>query len=450
MSRQYFGTDGIRDVAGQGLLSPDLVTSYGRAIGAWLSEQKSGARVLVGRDTRASGPALIEQFGAGVLAAGHHLVDGGVLSTPAVQTLCREEKFDLAIVISASHNPAADNGLKFFGADGRKLADASEEAIEHGIAQAVEGTLPVPGIPSGVLSSDLDAGARYLEFIDRCFPELSLDGVTLVVDCAHGAGSALAPAALTRLGATLHVRGNTPDGLNINDGAGVFYVAELGALVKEHGASLGMALDGDADRVLLVDETGDVRDGDHMLGVLATDLKERGALPGDRLVTTVMANLGLKVHLANHGIACEMVPVGDRYVASGMADCGATLGGEQSGHVIFQDGPRWFGDGLYTALRILEVMQRTRRPLSELVFGIEKFPQLLVNVPVRTRTPVDEVPALVAARQVAEADLGDEGRVVLRYSGTEPLLRVMVEGRDLDRVRGHVDAMVEVAKRELG
>ena len=450
MSRQYFGTDGIRDVAGQGLLSLELVTSYGHAIGSWLSGQTAGAKVLVGRDTRASGPALLDQLGAGVIAAGHELVDGGVLPTPAVQTLCREERFDLAIVISASHNPAADNGLKFFGADGRKLADEAEESIEREIAEGLTKGPPPPDASGGSRRSDPEAGGRYLEFIDLCFPGLSLAGVTLVVDCAHGAGADLVPTALERFGATQHVRGAAPDGLNINEGAGVFHVAELGAIVKEHGASLGMALDGDADRVLLVDENGDVRDGDYMLGVLAVDMKERGELPGDRLVTTVMANLGLKVHLARHEIACETVAVGDRFVASAMADCGATLGGEQSGHVIFRDGARWFGDGLYTALRVLEVIQRTGRPLSELVAGIEKFPQVLVNVPVRERRPVDDIPGLTEAVQLAEVDLGSEGRVLLRYSGTELLLRVMVEGRDLERVRGHVDAMVDVAKRELG
>lgn len=450
MSRQFFGTDGIRDVAGQGLLSPDLVTAYGCAIGAWLREQTPAGRVLVGRDTRASGPVLLDQLAGGFLAAGHDVVDGGVLPTPAVQTLSREEDFDLAIVISASHNPAADNGLKFFGSDGRKLADEAEESIESGIAAVVGNGSPAPAEGPGARRTDTAAGARYLEFIERCFPDLSLKGVTLVLDCAHGAGTDLAPAALADLGATLHVRGNSPDGSNINDGAGVFHVAELGALVKQHGAALGMALDGDADRVLLVDEMGDVRDGDHMLGLLAADLKGRGALPGDRLVTTVMANLGLKVHLANHGIACDMVPVGDRFVATRMAECDGVLGGEQSGHIIFRDGARWYGDGLYTALRVLDVMQRTRKPLSALAAGIEKFPQVLVNVPVREKPPLDEVCELVTAKAAAEEDLGDEGRVVLRYSGTEPLLRVMVEGRELDRVKGHVDAMVAAAKRGLG
>ncbi len=449
MSGQFFGTDGIRDVAGQGRLSRDLVTAYGHAIATWLSEDSPRSRILIGRDTRISGPELLNQLAPGFLAAGHTVIDGGVLPTPAVQALCREEEFGLAVVVSASHNPAVDNGLKFFDTTGRKLADEVEEAIERLVQSVLGGSLRPSGSDPGERLEDGGAGDRYLSFIHDLFANMDLSGITVVLDCSHGAGSELAPAVLARLGAGVQLRGASPDGLNINDGVGVFHVEELGPLVHEHGAVLGLALDGDADRVLLVDEEGEVRDGDHMLGLLARDLKERGELPGDRLVTTVMANLGLKVFLSDHGIACDMVPVGDRFVAARMAECSGVLGGEQSGHIIFNEGRRWFGDGLYTALRVLEVMQRTGRPLSKLCEGIEKYPQVLVNVPVASKPPVEEVSELIAARDAAAEDLGAEGRVVLRYSGTESLLRVMIEGKDLDRVRGHVDAIVEVAKRAL-
>jgi len=434
-------------------LAAEHVAAYGTAVGLWLrgDAKRTGARVLIGRDTRQSGPALLEQVSSGFRRLGHSVIDGGVLSTPAIQTLCREEGFDVAIVISASHNPAADNGLKFFGSDGRKLPDPVEEAIEahtHAILQGnAEG---LTGIEPGTSHVDPDAGARYLEFIASQFRGFDLSGVSLVLDCAHGAAWDLAPTALRELGATVLVKGADPDGSNINDGAGVFHVADLGPTVRERGAALGMALDGDADRVLLVDENGEVRDGDHMLGVLAVDLNERGLLATGTLVTTVMANLGLRVHLKNHGIGCDTVPVGDRFVSARMAETGATLGGEQSGHIIFQDGPRWYGDGLYSALRVLEVVQRTGRPLSELAAGIEKFPQVLINVPVNDKPPVDDVPELVEARTRAEDDLADEGRVVLRYSGTEALLRVMVEGRDLEVVKAHADSMVVAARRALG
>jgi phosphoglucosamine mutase len=451
VNRQFFGTDGIRDVAGQGCLGPDHVVAYGQALGVWLHRRKPQGRILIGRDTRASGPRLLDQLAPGLLLAGHTIVDGGVLPTPAVQLLCREEGFDLAIVISASHNPAEDNGLKFFGPDGRKLPNEAEVALEALTVSALHKTLDAPAaIHGGGRMRDPEAGARYIDDLERRFKDLDLSGQRIVLDCAHGAASSFAPKVLEQRGASLWVRGAEPDGTNINRGVGVFHVAELGAYVREQKAVLGMALDGDADRVLLVDETGVERDGDHLLGLFARDLLARGLLTGDRLVTTVMANLGLKVFLEGLGVVCDMVPVGDRFVSAEMAETGAAVGGEQSGHIIFQEDQRWTGDGLFTALRVLEVMGRTGESLSALTRGIEKFPQVLVNVRVREKPPVDSVDELVRAKDAAERDLGSEGRVVLRYSGTEPLLRVMVEGRDIDRVQGHVDAMVAVARRVLG
>jgi len=450
VTRQFFGTDGIRDVAGVGRLAPDQVAAYGQALGVWLRRTGSGSRVLVGRDTRESGPRLLDQLSPGFLSAGHELVDGGVLPTPAVQTLCHKEHFALAVVISASHNPAGDNGLKFFGSDGRKLPDDAEDAVEALTMAVLQGTLEPPsGVRTAVRSEDPDAGDRYLAALLGRFPGLDLSGRTIVLDCANGAASSLGPRAFERLGATVRVRGAAPDGQNINAGAGVFHVENLGPEVRESGAVLGLALDGDADRVLLVDDTGGVCDGDHMLGILAAAYAQAGLLKERRLVTTVMANLGLMVFLKEQGIACEVTPVGDRFVAARMEETGAVLGGEQSGHIIFREDDHWYGDGLHTAMRVLEVVSRDGRPLSELVAGIEKYPQVLVNVPVGEQPPLEEIGELLQARMVAEEDLGVEGRVLLRYSGTEPLLRVMVEGKDIHRVRYHAENLVAAVRSSL-
>ena len=450
MSRKYFGTDGIRDAVGAGNLAPERVRVTGRAVGAWLLATAGRAgRVLAGLDTRASGPGILAGLAEGLRAHGHEVVDGGVLPTPAVQALCRDEGYDLAIVVSASHNPARDNGIKFFGADGRKLGDASEQAIEA----LMDGppSAPAAGTLAGKLVADPGAGDRYLATLGSGdLSGLDLAGWTVVLDCANGAASELAPRALRDFGAEVLVRGAEPDGQNINAGCGVFHVADLGEEVRASGAVLGMALDGDADRVLFVDETGAVREGDHVLGLLAADLKERRALEGDLLVTTVMANMGLSVFLQEHGVTLESVSVGDRFVAARMDATGAVLGGEQSGHVIFRREDRWSGDGLYTALRVLEVMRRTGRPLSDLARGIEKYPQRLINVEVSSKPPLAEVGDLLAATAEAEASFGGAGRVVLRYSGTESLLRVMVEGRDGDQVEAVATRLAEQARELLG
>lgn len=448
LTRKYFGTDGIRDVAGQGLLAEDCVRRLGRAIGRVISARTPVARVLIGRDTRASGPQILEQLSEGILAAGHSVQDGEILSTPAVQTLCRTEGFDLAVVISASHNPAHDNGIKLFGADGRKLSDDLETRIEAAID--ADGTARGPSGMPGRLETDPTAEDRYLAWLRRsAFPDLDLRGLTLVVDAAHGAAYRAAPRFLAELGARVVSRGTSPTGHNINDGAGVFAVEGLGPIVVAEGAAMGLALDGDADRVLLVDELGAVVDGDHMLGFLARDLHRRGALPGNRLVTTVMANLGLKVFLQEQGIGCEMVAVGDRHVSARMAETGAVLGGEQSGHIIFRSGETWTGDGLFTALRVLEVRKREGRPLSEMAKPIVKYPQVLVNVKVATKPKLESLPELVGEAAKVESSMAGRGRVLLRYSGTEPLLRVMVEGPDARQIRVQADQLAALAERLL-
>lgn len=449
MSRKYFGTDGIRDVAGVGLLAPEVVRACGRALGALLAASGTEARVLAGRDTRRSGPELLDQLAEGLLDHGHVLSDGGVLTTPAVQTLAREEGFDLAVVVSASHNPAADNGLKFFGRDGRKLPDATELRIEALIDEELANPRMIGR--SGHRLADPAAARRYVRFLrEVCFPELDLSGRILVLDCAHGAAADIGPRALRSFGAEVIARGVSPDGLNINAGAGVFHVAELAAPVAVHSACIGIALDGDADRALFVDECGAVRDGDHMLGVFAADLATRGLLDGRALVSTVMANIGLVQRCKQLGLHCELTPVGDRHVAAGMDRLKAVLGGEQSGHIIFRQGSRWYGDGLYTALRMLEIMARTGLSLSALTAPIRKFPQCLLGVRVAKRVALDQVPELMQAQAAVEARLGADGRVLLRYSGTELLLRVMVEGPDEATVAAMGEELAVVARRCLG
>jgi phosphoglucosamine mutase len=448
VTRKYFGTDGIRDVAGRGLLAPDRVLVYGRAFGRFVSTRAPGGRVLVGRDTRGSGPAIVSALAEGLTGFGLEVVDGGVLTTPAVQTLCREEKFDSAIIVSASHNPAQDNGIKLLGPDGRKLPDDAETEVERLIDEGPKA--PAAG-GAGRLSTAPELEASYFSFIrEKCFPSLDLRGKTIILDCAHGAASHIGPRLLDLFDARVFVFHAQPDGLNINRNAGVFHVANLKEAVELNAPAIAVALDGDADRALFLDETGEIRDGDHVLGLLAEDLHRRKSLPGDLVVTTVMANLGLAHFLRRLGVRQEVVPVGDRHVVAKMEEKGAVLGGEQSGHIIFREGERWFGDGLYTALRVLDVMSRSGRTLHELTAGIEKYPQLIRNVPVRRKLPPETVPPLAAAIHEAEAALGADGRVVVRYSGTESIFRVMIEGRVATMVAALAERIAAVAAQALG
>lgn len=424
MSRRWFGTDGIRGRAGEFPLVPDFV----RRLGAALGEQAGGGTVLLARDTRESGPALVADLAAGLLGEGATVVDLGVLPTAGLPLALRARGAALGVVVSASHNPWADNGLKVFGAGGLKLSDAREAELEARIA-AREGQAPRP--PRGAVRA-ADGAREYEHWLLGRFAGLSLRGLRLVADCAHGSASATAPAVLRALGAQVTALCDRPDGRNINEGCGSTHLGALKAAVAERAGAcdLGLAFDGDADRVLFVDPQGREADGDHVLGFLGPWLLARGELPGATLVATVMSNLGLQRALAARGVTMARCPVGDRHVLAALQQGGWALGGEASGHVLFLDGGHYVGDGLYTALRLLAALVDSGRGLAQVIDGVPRVPQVLLNVKVAARPPLEELPGLQAAARAAQARHGDDLRLVLRYSGTENLARVMVEGVD--------------------
>jgi phosphoglucosamine mutase len=417
---RLFGTDGIRGVANEDL-TPDLALRVGRAAGAILGGR--GAPFFVGRDTRVSGPMLEAALASGACSAGVDVELAGVLPTPAVAFLARARGAACGVVISASHNPVEDNGIKFFASDGFKLPDAAEERIEALVEHG--GPARPTGGPIGSLRAVRRADEPYLEHV-AALSDGPLQGMRVVVDCAFGAAYATAPRLWEQLGARVTALHAEPDGTRINVGCGSTHLAPLQAAVRAHGADVGFAHDGDADRVLAVDERGDVVDGDALIGLCALDRQRRGALPGRVVVATVMSNLGLEQALAAASIRLERTRVGDRYVLERMREIGAALGGEQSGHLIFLDHATT-GDGLVTAVQVTNVMLRSGRRLSELRAAIPRLPQVLVNVRVRERDGAASSPEVAAAVAAAQARLARRGRILVRPSGTEPLIRVMVE-----------------------
>jgi phosphoglucosamine mutase len=448
--RRYFGTDGIRGLANTGSLHPDVLVRIGHAVGRKLQEARRGEdrpRVLLVRDTRVSGPMIGHLLSGGIASHGVDVFDGGVLPTPGCALVTRTAGFDLGIVVSASHNPMPDNGIKFFGPTGRKLDDDTEVEIERYIDQAGSRDTVLTGGDVGRCELYPDAAGIYLEAMTRdCFGDLDLSHRKIVIDCSNGAGSTISPRILSALGAEVIEMNAAPDGLNINHECGVFFADRVGERVRAEGADFGFALDGDGDRVIMVDEAGRVLDGDDVLAILATELDAAG--PG--LVATVMSNLGLKVLLRGRGIEFHETPVGDRYVGERMAATGATVGGEQSGHVILNEKGAWFGDGVYTALRVAAIMDGRGQSLGELGAGMERFPQVLKNVRVSEKPPLTEIGKLQEAQRRHQIELGEEGRILVRYSGTETLARVMVEGRDRAHIEAIADELVAVLEAEIG
>jgi len=411
----------------------------------------AGARpaILIGRDTRLSGPLLEQALIAGILSTGADALAAGVLPTPAIAALTTALGARAGVVLSASHNPFADNGIKLFSADGGKLPDAWEDEIEARLARP-DGAPRPTGSGIGRLRPVAGAERRYLVALRATVPgELDLRGLRLVLDCAHGATYRVAPRLFKALGAEVVALGVRPSGTNINAGAGALHPEALQARVRELGGGVGLAFDGDGDRLVTVDEQGVVRDGDHLLAIFAGDLQRRGALRGGAVVTTVMANLGLERALAASGVATVRTAVGDRYVLEEMLRRGANLGGEQSGHIIFLDHAPT-GDGLLSGLQLARILRETGRPLAELAAGVTKFPQVLVNVPVRAKPPLDSVPAVSDAIGRWEKKLEGRARILVRYSGTEALARVMVEGDDQMTIDTVAHEIAAVIRAEIG
>jgi phosphoglucosamine mutase len=442
MARAWFGTDGIRGVANE-RLAPELALRVGRAATRRLRDSHPAPVVLIGRDTRRSGTMLEDALAAGIASAGGHAVRLGVLPTPAVAWGVLQRGAAAGIVISASHNPYPDNGIKLFGADGYKLLDAEEEAIEA----LLEADTDLPtGRDVGTTSSATGAAEAYAEWVAEV-AGVPLAGMRIVVDCAHGAATTVAPRLFELLGADVVLIACEPDGCNINVECGSTHLGHVAAAVVAEGATLGVAFDGDADRVLFVDAAGNPVDGDHILTLLAADAISRAALPGNRVVVTSMANLGAHHALRALGCTLEITDVGDRYVLEAMRRHGSVLGGEQSGHVIALD-HQTTGDGPLTATLVLAALARSGQTLAEAAAAVEKFPQNLISVRAR-REGLEECTPLWDAIAAAEAELGDNGRIVVRASGTEPLVRVMVEARDAEACRAIAQELVAIVEREL-
>lgn len=444
-----FGTDGIRGVANEPPLTPELVYRVGRQLVATLRAERrvERAKLVIGRDTRRSGPLLESALAAGILSAGGDCYAVGVLPTPGIALLTRALDADGGIVLSASHNPFQDNGIKLFSAGGSKFPDAWEAEIEAGL----EGADTAPqarGTDIGRLIRYDRAEPYYVEYLCRCFP-LDLHGLTIAVDCAHGATSRVAPRVFRRLGARVVTVACRPDGTNINAGCGALHPAGLARRVKAIAANVGFAFDGDGDRLISVDHTGEIRDGDFALAIAARHLAARGRLKANVVVTTVMANLGLDESLRSVGVNIVKTQVGDRYVTEEMHRLGANLGGEQSGHLLFLDHAPT-GDGLLSALALLSVMRETGEDLERLSRCLRKFPQVLVNVPVRTKPPFDAVAGLADRVRSFEQEMNGAGRILIRYSGTESLARIMIEGADGGRIGAMADELAAVMRAQIG
>lgn len=445
---RLFGTDGVRGVVND-TLTPELAYHLGRAAAAYFSKYASVPRFLIGRDTRISGSMLVASLAAGICSVGGQAEIVGVLPTPGVAYLTRTGDYTAGVVISASHNPFPDNGIKFFDGDGFKLPDETEDEIESLLRQAEYEQLGRPtGEKVGVITERHDLVEKYIEYTVST-AQHRLDGLKVVVDTANGAASYVTPEVLRRLGAEVIPLANMPNGININDGCGSTHPEALQAAVVAHGAAAGVANDGDADRCLLVDEKGRVLDGDHLMLLCAMQLHEQGRLNHDTVVGTVMSNIGLKKALEALGLRTEVTAVGDRYVLAEMRKNGYSLGGEQSGHIIFLD-YNTTGDGIITAVQSLGILVASGEPLSALADRMTTYPQLLENVPVYDRDFWDENPFILAAIAAGEEELGNNGRILVRASGTEPLIRVMAEGPDMNQLVRIVKEISDIIEREIG
>jgi phosphoglucosamine mutase len=450
MGGEYFGTDGIRGRANQHPLTPEIALRIGRAVGDYFGGGDDQKPIIMGRDPRISGPMLEAAVAAGICGVGCDVWTAGTIPTPAVAYFSRFQSAAAGVMISASHNPFEDNGIKLFGPDGYKLSEGQEAEIEALIESEIVETAGKTVSRIGTIRALNDPGQRYQAFLrqsmDRNF---SLKGLLLVLDCAHGATSHIAPQLFRSLGAELTVLFNAPDGVNINAGCGSEHTAALCRKVIESGAHAGLAFDGDGDRLIAVDETGRVLTGDEILAIGAQALKEQGRLANNIVVATIMSNLGLKEALQKMDVRCATCPVGDRSVMEKMIATGAVLGGENSGHMIYRD-HHSTGDGLLSGLKLLETIQREKRPLSDLARVMTVYPQVLENVPVSQKPDLEGLETVQQAIVKVETQLGDRGRVLVRYSGTQSMCRVMVEGPSEAEAREGCRLIAEAVAAEIG
>lgn len=445
MSRKLFGTDGIRGIAGQYPLDAPTSHALGIALGQWAKGQHRDPEVLLGMDTRESGPWLAAQVAGGLTEAGVTPRFAGLITTPGVAYLTRTRSFVAGVMISASHNPYQDNGIKVFDHSGFKLPDQQELALEQTMFELLrQGSTSMPA----TLTIDAGLDAEYVSFLASTM-SCRLDGLKIILDCANGAASEIAPPLFERLGAQVTSIACTPDGRNINLNCGALHVEQLQREVVERGADVGIAFDGDADRCMMVSRSGKLIDGDAVLLIVGAAMKSQDRLPGSVVVATVMSNLGLERALLDRGIAMLRTQVGDKYVLEEMITRGAAVGGEQSGHVIFPQHATT-GDGMLTALRVLEIVQESGQSLDELTSDLKNYPQTLINVKVAEKRPLSELPVVQEEIRKAESEFAGTGRVLVRFSGTERLARVMVEGENLDQVHTVANRIADAIRAELG
>jgi phosphoglucosamine mutase len=444
---KYFGTDGVRGVANSEL-TPELAFKLGRFGGYVLTKEHDRPKVLIGRDTRISGHMLEGALVAGLLSIGAEVMRLGVISTPGVAYLTKALGAQAGVMISASHNPVADNGIKFFGPDGYKLSDEQENEIEQLMDLELD-ELPRPvGADLGQVNDYFEGGQKYLQYLKQSVDE-DFTGLHVALDCAHGATSSLATHLFADLDADISTMGAAPNGLNINDGVGSTHPEALAEFLKEKGADLGLAFDGDGDRLIAIDEKGNIVDGDQIMYICGKFLKERGQLKQGTVVSTVMSNLGFYKGLEEHGIKSVQTAVGDRYVVEEMKKNGYNLGGEQSGHIIFLD-YNTTGDGLLTGLQLANIMKVTGKPLSELAGEMKKFPQVLVNIRVTDKHHVTDNQKVKEVIEQVEAEMNGNGRILVRPSGTEPLVRVMAEASTAELCQEYVSRIAAVVEEEMG
>src|SRR5688572_18255708 len=449
--RKLFGTDGIRGVANREPMTAEMALRLGQAVARRFRHDRRAGRIVIGKDTRLSGYMLESALQAGIVSAGADVMLVGPLPTPGIAFITSSMRADAGVVISASHNPYQDNGIKIFARDGFKLPDEVEAEIERDMEAIGNGHDGVRAAPDAIGKAVRieDAGGRYVQFLKHAFPrDLTLDGVKVVIDCANGAAYSVAPQVFSELGAHVDELNVWPDGRNINYACGALHPETMAEEVKRSGAQLGIALDGDADRVILADENGNIIDGDQVMAILATRMLAQGELPEKTVVATIMSNLGLERALSARGGKLVRTAVGDRYVVEAMRERGLTLGGEQSGHIVFLDHATT-GDGIVAALRVLAAVVQERKPLSELARAMTRYPQVLLNFAVARKRPFEEMPSVQNMIAKIESALGAEGRVVVRYSGTEAKARVMIERQDEAGIKAYADEIAEAMKQAL-